>query len=281
MDSSLLIVGLSGQIGDALLARGLPMPATALSRQLGSRARAQVPGLTWAEGDLASWRAPAADVLLSLGPLDALAAAVDEGRLRAGRIVAFGSTSVHAKAHSPDAAERALAARLAAAERRLAVAARRQGAALFLLRPTLVWGGGRDRTVSRIVALARQFSLLPLPLSAPGLRQPVRVDDLADAALAALVLPASAAGAYDLPGGERLAFGLMLRRSVAAGAPGCRPLPLPWRLLRAAAPLSPRWAGPLDRLGADLIFSAAPAEAQFGWAPRGFQPVAADFPPNA
>ncbi|HAI60167.1 MAG TPA: nucleoside-diphosphate sugar epimerase, partial [Xanthomonadaceae bacterium] len=84
--------------------------------------------------------------------------------------------------------------------------------------------------------------------------------------------------ALDLPGGERLEFGTVLARAVAAGAPGCRVLPLPWR----AAALAGRIGiarGLAARLDADLCFDGAAAETLIGWSPRGFQPVAADFPP--
>ncbi|MBS3960034.1 MAG: nucleoside-diphosphate sugar epimerase [Xanthomonadaceae bacterium] len=274
---SLLLIGLSGQIGDALDTTALPAPALALSRQPAPSAR---PGIVWQAGDLAGFRAdrPFAAVL-SLGPLDRLAEAFDAGRLRAGHVVAFGSTSRWAKAASPDPAERALAQRLAAAEDRLAAVQARAGGALTLLRPTLVWGAGRDATLSRVVGWARRWPLLPLPLGAPGRRQPVHVADLAAVALRALALGREAGGGFDLPGGEALPFGVMLARSVAVAAPGCRLLPLPWRPLAAWG--RRRGAGALARLGEDLLFDAGPAQAVLGWAPRGFQPVAADFTPRA
>ena len=90
--------------------------------------------------------------------------------------------------------------------------------------------------------------------------------------------PASVAGAYDLPGGETLAFGEMLGRALRAGAPGARPLSLPWWLLRPGALLPGPWRGPLSRLARDLVFDDTPARALLGWSPRGFQPVPADFP---
>ena len=272
---SLLVTGLSGQLGQALRRRGLPAAALALSRQ----PQAAVEGIEWRQGGLEAIDVSEVfDAALSLGPLDAFAAAVADGRVRAGRIVAFGSTSVHVKGDSPDAAEQAVARRLAEAEASLRDACRRRCTPLFLLRPTLVWGMGRDATVSRVVALARRWPLLPLPLDAPGLRQPVHALDLADAALAALSADAATAGAYDLPGGERLPFGEMLRRSVRVAAPRCRPVPLPTALLAGSARLLPRLRGPLSRLRADLVFDDAPARAALAWSPLGYRPTADDFP---
>lgn len=272
----LLVTGLSGQLGEALLRRGLPMPALALSRR---EQPERMPQISWRRGALEDLDLGTPfEAALSLGPLDAFATAVAEGRIRAGRIVAFGSTSVHAKAGSPDAGERALAARLAAAEALLFEACRQRGVPCLVLRPTLVWGLGRDATISRVVRLARRWPLLPLPTGAPGLRQPVHALDLADAARAALALEAPPSLALDLPGGERLAFGAMLARAVAAGAPGCRVLPLPWRPARVLLRHSDRLRGLAERLDADLVFSSMPAEALLAWSPRGFQPSAADFP---
>lgn len=272
----MLVTGLSGQLGDALQRLGLPAPALALSRH--PRADAP-PGLRWRRGTLEDFAEPARfEVALSLGPLDAFAAAVVEGRLRAGRIVAFGSTSVHAKVASPDPAERALAQRLAEAEAALFAACRRQGVPCLVLRPTLVWGLGRDATVSRVVAAARRWPLLPLPLGAPGRRQPVHALDLAEAARTAVALPDPPSVALDLPGGETLPFGRMLGRAVAIGAPACRVVPLPWRLVRGLAAARRGWRGAAARFDADLVFRADDAAAVLGWSPRGFQPVAADFP---
>ena len=287
----LLVFGLTGQIGAALLRQGLPLPALAVSRSAPEAADGQgaepagadvdddrpPAAVAWRRGDLAAFDSPHAhEAALSLGPLDAFAAAVAEGRVRASRIVAFGSTSVHAKADSPDPQERDLARRLADAEAALREACARRGAACTVLRPTLIWGLGRDASVSRVVRMARRWPVLPLPLDAPGLRQPVHVDDLATAARAALALDGRFA-ALDLPGGERVAFGTMLGRAVSAGAPRCRVLPLPWRLARWAGGRGlPR--GLAARLDADLCFDDAPARALLGWSPRGFSPTAADFP---
>src|SRR5690606_38731798 len=108
---------------------------------------------------------------------------------------------VAVKAGSTDAAERDLARRLRAGEEGVFAAAAARGAGATLLRPTLVYGAGRDQTLSRIAALARRRRWMLLPSGATGLRQPVHVDDLAVAAIAAQASPAATGRAYDLPGG--------------------------------------------------------------------------------
>lgn len=272
-----LVFGLSGQLGDALRRRGLPAPVLAPTRRRETAVDGQ--GIHWAPGSLDAFDdARPFDAVLSLGPLDAFARAVVDGRVRAGRIVAFGSTSVHVKGRSPDAAEREVAARLLEAEAALFAACRTNGTPCTVLRPTLIWGMGRDATVSRVAALARRWPLLPLPLGAPGLRQPVHALDLADAALAALAAPTPLTGGFDLPGGERLPFGEMLRRSVAAAAPRCRVLPVAWPLVALAGRGHPGLRGWASRLTDDLVFDGRAARAALGWAPRGFAPSSDDFP---
>lgn len=277
---SILILGLTGQVGDALDTATLPAPALALTRQAQPMPR---PGITWERADLAAYRPGRRfDAILSFGPLDALAVALSDGRLRAGHVIALSSTSRWTKSASPDARERALAVRLAEAERAVDTVQVRAGGIATLLRPTLIWGAGRDATVSRVAAWARRWPVLALPVGAPGLRQPVHVADLAGVALRALALGRQASGGYDLPGREALAFGLMLRRSVAVVAPACRLLPLPWRPLAALG--RGLGAGALARLGEDLVFDAGPARETLGWVPRGFTPgahelVRAEAPP--
>ena len=263
-----LVLGGSGQIGQALLdrlvARGWSV--LAVSRN-GQPARERV---QWLAGDLATMPAlpDRVDAIFSAGPLDHFARWYAGSALIAPRVVAFGSTSLGTKQASVDAHERDLAAR---------------GAQATLLRPTLVYGAGRDASLTRIAALARQLRCFPLPRGATGgLRQPVHVDDLADAALAACDAAASAGQSYALPGGETLTYREMVARTLAAMSPPARLLELPPPLfalavrtaqaLGVARSLNP---AAVARMRQDLVFDAAPARRDFGYAPRGFAPTAA------
>jgi nucleoside-diphosphate-sugar epimerase len=279
-----LVFGLSGQVGEALLAQWTP--ALAALDAVSRTAQADRDGLAWRRGGLDGDLTVAGDydVVVSLGPLDHFAAWYAAQGPAAARVVAVGSTSVHSKAASPDRGERALAARLATAEDRLADACERRGGTLALLRPTLIYGLGRDRNLSRLVGLARRWRWLPLPAGARGLRQPVHAGDVAAAVLACTATPAAATGGYDLPGGETVAYDDMVRRALAAGAPGSRLVRVPDAAFAAA--LQAMWlagrftdAGPgyLQRLRADLVYSSGPAAAAFGYRPRPFAPTAEMF----
>lgn len=280
-----LLFGASGQIGAALLRRlrDAGWQVLALSRQ----AHADADGVRWLRGDFGRMPAlpPAVDAIFSCGPLDQFARWHAQAGIEAPRVLAFGSTSVHVKQASGDPHERDLAARLGEAESTLSATADRRGIAISVLRPTLVYGSGRDASLSRIAAMATRYGRFVLPRHAHGLRQPVHVDDLADAAIAAHA--AAACGrSYDLPGGETLEYSEMVARVLASLSPPRPLLELPMPLFRALLELA-RMRGiardlsddAVRRMRQDLVFDAAPAMRDFGYAPRGFRPDAAMFDP--
>lgn len=279
-----LVFGGSGQIGAPLLA-GLcaaDWRVCAVSRVEHEHSAS----VQWLRGDLArvDGLPPSVDAIFSCGPLDQFARWYAASTLSAARVIAFGSTSLGVKIDSVDAAERDLAARLAQGERGVLAAAAAREANATLLRPTLVYGAGRDRTLTRVATLARRWGCCVLPCNACGLRQPVHVDDLAMAALLACDATASHGQVYALPGGETLSYRDMIVRTLDALQPRPRLIEVPSSLFGAAlgiARLSGRAGGFGDaaivRMRSDLVFDAAPARRDFGYAPRRFQPTAEMF----
>ena len=279
-----LVFGASGQIGAPLLERlgDAGWRVLAVSRE----ARSDAPGRHWLQGDFARMPAlPAAvDAVFSCGPLDLFARWYEAAGLHCPRVVAFGSTSASTKQDARDEAERELARRLLGAEARLHAAAEARGAAATLLRPTLVYGAGRDATLTRIAAMARRWGRFVLPTRAEGLRQPVHVDDLAAAALAACEAQAAHGRAYDLPGGERLPYREMVARVLACvePRPALHALPMPvflalLRLAQARGIAGGLAPGAVARMREDLVFDAAPAARDFAYAPREFRPTPGMF----
>jgi len=276
--SSTLVFGLSGQVGEALLPR--------LDARLGSilaLSRNPQPareGIEWQSGVLQSFGDAPADCerILSLGPLDAFAGWLARTQPRAARIVALGSTGLRDKRDSPDARDRDVAQRLAQAEQILFEFAKQHGVAATVLRPTLLYGNGRDLSLTPLAQRARRWGGLPWPDNARGLRMPVHVADVAQAVLDCLDAPSSHGQAIDLPGGETLGIDAMVERFLLGHAPGARLWRIPGPVFAAAlaaAGLAGRGAGAkgwLWRAQRDQIASAEPARAAFGFAPRPFQP---------
>ena len=284
MTRTALVFGGSGQIGAPLLdrLRAEGWRVTAVSRD----AQVDDACVRWLRGDLSRVeRLPdAVDAVFSCGPLDHFARWYANSTLACPRVLAFSSTSIEVKSDSTDPRERALAARLAEGERVLFAGARRRRAHATVLRPTLVYGAGRDRTLTRIAAFARRWHACVLPRGAIGLRQPVHVADLADAALRACDAAATDGTAYAVPGGEALPYREMVARVLRA-------LPSSPPLLEIPAPLFDGALHALQRLGLgdgvgeaalarlreDLVFDAAPARRDFGYEPRRFEPSAGMF----
>ena len=279
-----LVFGASGQIGAPLLERlgDAGWRVLAVSRE----ARSDAPGRHWLQGDFA--RMPtlpdAVEAIFSCGPLDLFARWYEATSLQCPRVVAFGSTSASSKQASLDDAERDLARRLLGAEARLHAAAEARGAAATVLRPTLVYGAGRDATLSRIAGMARRWGRFVLPTRAIGLRQPVHVDDLAAAALAAGESRAAHGRAYDLPGGERLPYREMVARVLACmePRPALHALPMPLflgvlRLAQARGIAAGLGTQAVLRMREDLVFDATPAARDFAYAPRDFRPTPGMF----
>ena len=279
-----LVFGASGQVGLPLLDRlgDAGWRVHAVSRQ----ARSDTPGRHWLQGDFARMPAlpPGVDVIFSCGPLDLFARWYAGSDIAAPRVVAFGSTSATSKHASEDDGERDVARRLLGAEAAVFEASERRGAGATMLRPTLVYGAGRDATLTRIAGMARRWGRFVLPRRADGLRQPVHLQDLADAAFAASLAAVTRGRSYDLPGGETLAFREMVRRVLACLDPPLPLLELPMPLFRAAVAAAQARGVARDltttavaRMREDVVFDAAPAHRDFGYAPRMFRPDASMF----
>lgn len=276
-----LVFGATGQIGRPLVdrLRDGGWRVIAVSRQ----ARSDELGVHWRQADLpeAHGLPQRVDATISCGPLDKFSHWYAQSDLRCARLIAFGSTSAATKLASADESERDVAQRLSLAESRIREAAHRRGAAVTLLRPSLVYGGGQDHTLTQIARLARRYGYFVLPRRAHGLRQPVHVHDLASAAYAALQSMRACGNTYDLPGGESLPYREMVQRVLACLSPSPRlvevPMPIFRLTLRAAQArgiAKELTLSAVERMLRDLVFDSAPAQRDFGYAPRRFHPTA-------
>lgn len=272
---SLVLTGATSQIGfflrPRLAQRGIAVAA--ISRRPAADA---LPNERWLQADLAEGLplAPLSEcrTLVSFGPLDGLARWLrTQSQLPFARLIATGSMSVESKADSQDATERALVARLQTAEAEIRQACERLGIAWTLLRPTLIYGAGLDKSLTPIARRAMRTRLFPIPM-AQGLRQPVHADDIAQAVVAALdgradnlVVP--------IGGGERLPYQQMFERVRASLPVATLPVFVPQLAMQALTRLKPALRGPVSRLDADLIADNTRLIERLGVQPRRFAPV--------
>ena len=75
-----------------------------------------------------------------------------------------------------------------------------------LLRPTMIYGPGEDRNLSRLASYLRRRPWIPVCGPGRALQQPVHVEDLVGALMAAARCPAALRRAYDLGGPEALNY---------------------------------------------------------------------------
>ncbi len=198
--ATVLLLGATGQVGLFALPRLLSAgyPVIAVSRRICLMAgKPETPcanGVGWFHPDAvngaggggggreASGFLQEIQVLLSCGPVE-LATQIAPRCPQLQRVVCFSTSSVYSKQSSANASERKLIAAIKCSEDALKQSCQARAIALVLLRPTLIYGCGLDRNVSRIARLAKQFHFFPVAGKASGLRQPVHADDLAKLAL--------------------------------------------------------------------------------------------------
>ena len=198
-------------------------------------------------------------------------------RCQAARLVCISSTSRFTKKGSASAYEEDLAERLAQGEHWVQGWCEENGVAWTVLRPTLIYGRSTDRNLSEIVRLIRKWRFFPLFGGGKGKRQPIYVDDVADACVKAWVAERAYDKAYNISGGEVLTYKEMVARIYVAMGMSPRfisvPLPL-FKLALTALKLIPRYrnwnADMVTRMGHDMVFDHQQATRDFSFQPRPF-----------
>ena len=201
------------------------------------------------------------------------------------RVVVLSSTSRFTKVDSTDPQELGVAQRLADAEVRIQAWAQSRGVEWVILRPTLIYGLGRDKNVSEIARFIRRFGFFPLFGKALGLRQPVHAEDVAAACVAALQVPGDANQAYNISGGETLAYRDMVARIFTAMGRRTRMLTVPLWIFKMAIevvrllPGYRQWSVAMaERMNRDLVFDHSDATRDFGFNPKAFSIGPEDLP---
>ena len=219
-----------------------------------------------------------ADVVISLAPLPSIEIVIKMAMaLGAKRIIAFGSTGRFSKVGSTSLIEHDFVVQQERAEFLLIKQCEELGIRWTLFRPTMIYGADADQNVTFIRLMIRKFGFFPIPIGANGLRQPVHVEDLADACISALVFEATTNKTYNLGGGGVLSIRDMIKKIFEAEGRIAILLPLPKLLFSLLLSLL-KWLPfatfvrkeMIDRMFQDLIVDNTNAMNDFGYSPRAF-----------
>jgi len=200
------------------------------------------------------------------------------------RVVALSSTSLFTKTKSNDSSEQLLAKHIAQSEKKFIEWAQLNNIEWVILRPTLIYGLGLDKNISEIAHFIRRFSFFPLFGKAYGLRQPVHVQDVAQACFASLK-STTPNRAYNLSGGEAVSYREMVARLFARLGYPVRffSIPIPvFRIAVAVITLLPRyrkWTFAMaERMNQDMVFDHTDAKNDLGFNPRNYNLQQTDLP---
>ncbi len=138
-----------------------------------------------------------------------------------------------------------------------------------ILRPTMIYGTARDRNISRLLRFLKRIPVFPLCGNA--LWQPIYVEDLADAAVAALDSSDTMKKAYNVAGAQPLRFADLVRTAASAVGRNATLIRVPLAVAVLAAKLTHAVTPEqIHRLVEDKAFSYADAMRDFHFAPRSF-----------
>ncbi|UJP05253.1 MAG: NAD-dependent epimerase/dehydratase [Nitrosomonas sp.] len=201
------------------------------------------------------------------------------------RIVVLSSTSRFTKNASSNPQERALARKLSHGEALLQTWANSHTIEYIILRPTLIYGYGRDKNITEIAKFIRRFGFFPLLGAADGLRQPIHADDVAFACLTAIRALNLKNRSYNLAGGEILPYRDMVKRIFERlGRRPCMP-EIPLRLFQLAVGVVkrlPRYrhlsSTMAERMNQHLQFDYSEAQQHLNFHPRAFHLTTEDLP---
>ncbi|MCH2189666.1 MAG: NAD-dependent epimerase/dehydratase family protein [Gammaproteobacteria bacterium] len=192
------------------------------------------------------------------------------------RLIVFSSTSVISKQKSSDSSEQRLVERLSSAESAVLSFCHSQDISVTILRPTMIYGYGRDQNISHIAGVIKKFGFMILVGKAEGLRQPVHADDIVDACLNVLKTNSELEDTYNLAGGEALSYRSMVERIFNGLKIKPRIVSIPLSVFRfllwAASKVTsfdytPEMA---NRMNQDLSYSNESATEDFNYNPQAF-----------
>jgi nucleoside-diphosphate-sugar epimerase len=275
------VSGATSQIGYFLIPRLLNagFNVIALSRQPHFVKQGQ--GISWKilnlQEDTISF--PHSSVLFHAAPLfllpNVLARLPMDTHLQ--RVIAFSSTSIFTKIESSDSKERAIINALVQAESALIAECEKRAIAWTIFRPTMIYGCGRDKSITFITSFIQRFGFFPILGNGQGLRQPVHADDLALACIQSCDSTITYSKSYNLSGGETINYRQMVERIFIELGKKPRIFSIPLSIFTASTALL-RWfplfshlsPAMVKRISQNLCFDSSVASQDFNYQPRPF-----------
>jgi len=183
------------------------------------------------------------------------------------RAVFVGSAGVYTRLES----------RGADAKRRGEARIRESSLAWTILRPSMIYGSPRDRNLARLLRWLERCPIAPVPGGGRTAQQPVHVDDLSDAIVAALERPVSSRREYDIAGPEPIPLASLILESARALERSVWLLPIPLGPVHWVARTARRWKVPFPvspeqvlRLEESKAVDITPARRDLDFNPRSF-----------
>lgn len=276
---SCLVLGASSQLGECLIPHLLDAKyiVHAVSRKADVKTPAQQ-SIQWHTMDLQAtndWPV-VVSLVIHLAPLYFLPTLLKQAASPL-RVIAISSTSIRTKQNSPSIAERLMAQRLLKAEEELHQLCLAAGHHLTILRPTMLYGLERDATIGRMQKFVRRWGVLPIPAMRTGLRQPVHVDDIAQAVVQVIGVKSTFNKVYELGGRDRLDVHTLAKRIFTDNQKAIRLLYIPTWVISIALQVMRRLRPELDwspallkRAALDQVVNNQPAVDDFQYSPRQF-----------
>lgn len=151
------------------------------------------------------------------------------------------------------------------------------GLPFTIVRPTMIYGRPGDRNMERLLRWLARVPVVVAPGGGRALQQPVHVDDLATALLAAAAAQPAGGLTVNVPGPTPLSFADIVHQAGAALGRRARVVPVPLAPLRVVTGWQERvlphpWfkTEQIDRLVEDKAFDGSEAERLLGHQPRDF-----------
>jgi uncharacterized protein YbjT (DUF2867 family) len=146
-----------------------------------------------------------------------------------------------------------------------------------ILRPTMIYGGPRDRNMWRLIRLLRIMPVMPIFGDGESLQQPIFVDDVAQAVLRTLQMDVTISKSYNIAGKTPLTYNQVIDTVASTLGKRVWKLHLPYMPIVRALQFTERMrlrlpikAEQVLRLNEGKAFSYEEAGRDFGFNPRGF-----------